>query len=130
MPWNRSFGFYSVMVWLVSLAYCFVGTVNAQAPSAFAVTWSAPLLMSDGTKIATPITYQVYLGPTGQEKVFGTPVSAPPYVIKPTPTPGVATCVQVTAIVGGVESARTPEACATVPLPPPNPPTSVTVTIK
>ena len=119
-----------VVVLLFSLA---VGaTVALAATPTYTVTWSAPTKYTDQTTIAGAITYQLYVGPSGQEVRYKTPVTAPPYVLVPTPGPG-QTCVQVTSTVNGVESIRSPEVCATVPLPPPiipNPPSNVAATVK
>lgn len=107
-----------------------VRVVHAATPQ-LTVTWTAPSNYVDGTAIGTAaITYQLYAGASGKEVKLGNPVTSPPYVISPTPAPGVTECVQVTAIVNGVESAKTPEACGTIPYPAPNTPTVVTITIK
>jgi hypothetical protein len=113
---------------LVSLALA-CGHARAAAPQ-FAVTWTAPTTNEDSTPIAGAITYQLYAGGSGKEAKLGNPVASPPYVISPTPPPGTTQCVQVTAIVGGVESQRSSEVCATVPLPQPNPPSVIVITIK
>ena len=122
---------------LLSILIVTVGDVlttsahGATTPT-YTVTWSAPTKYTDQTTIAGAITYQLYVGASGQEMRYKTPVTAPPYVLVPTPGPG-QTCVQVTATVNGVESIRSAEVCATVPLPPPiipNPPSNVTATVK
>jgi hypothetical protein len=105
---------------------------HAVTTPTYIITWSAPTRYTDQTTIAGAITYQLYVGASGQEMRYKTPVTAPPYVLVPTPGPG-QTCVQVTSTVNGVESIRSPEVCATVPLPPPiipNPPSNVTATVK
>jgi len=95
------------------------------------VNWMAPTQNGDGTAITGAITYQLYVGPTGKEVKFGNPVTSPPYVITTgIPAPGGTICVQVTATVNAIESARTPEACATIPYPRPGSPVQVSVTVK
>lgn len=94
------------------------------------ITWAAPTANADGTAITGALTYQLYSGASGAEVKTGTPVSASPYVLSAGLTPGKSICVQLTAIANGVESDKTPEACATVPFPKPKSPTTVTVTIK
>jgi hypothetical protein len=102
---------------------------DAATPATYTVTWSAPTQYTDNSTIAGAITYQLYVGASGQEVKYKTPVTAPPYVLVPTPAPG-QTCVQVTATVNAVESARSTEVCATVVSPAPKSPTSVTATVK
>lgn len=105
------------------------GSLAHAAPPQFVITWSAPTQFDDGSPLTGGITYQVYVGPPGAEVKYVTPPTAPPLTLSPTPGPGV-TCVQVTATVNGRESVRTPEKCATMPSPTPNPPTAVTATVK
>lgn len=109
--------------------WCWWSDVFAATPS-WTVTWTAPTTNTDGTAITSPLTYQLYVGATGAEVKNGNPVSAPPYVLSPAPAPGVNTCVQVTAIAAGIESARSKEVCATIPLPVPGTPPTVTCTIQ
>lgn len=103
---------------------------HAVTPPQFTVSWTAPVNNTDGSVISGAITYQMYAGVgPGKEVKLGTPVSSPPYVITPV-APGTNECVQVTAIVNGVESAKSAEACSTMPLPSPNSPTIITITIR
>lgn len=94
-------------------------------PQQFSITWTAPTANTDGTPISGPISYQLYAGAPGQEVKFGAPVTSPPYLINPVPAAGTTECVQITAIVAGVESAKTPEICAGIPALSPAPPSNV-----
>lgn len=89
---------------------------EAQTPQTVTVTWGKISTYTDGTAIpaASPITYQLYVGASGSEVAYKTPVTSPPYVLNPTPAPGTSFCVQVTATVGGVESVKSAEVCNTV----------------
>jgi len=115
------------------LALLILGVPASQAQAAapqVTVSWVAPTKNEDGSAISGAITYQLYVGTSGKEAKFGNPVTAPPYVITPTPAAGTQVCVQITAMVGGVESAKTSEACATMPFPTPGSPTVVTIVVK
>ena len=103
---------------------------QAASPPTVTVAWVAPTQNTDGTAINGALTYQLYVGASGKETSFGSPVSASPFVITPTPAPGSNVCVQVTAIANGVESARSTEACTTIPYPTPNFPAVITIVIK
>jgi hypothetical protein len=100
------FGICAILMW----------AAEAATPPTATVTWTKPSLYTDGTAIGTAaVTYQLYVGATGAEVAYKTPVTSPPYVLVPTPTPGTAFCVQVTATVAGVESDRTQEVCSMIP---------------
>lgn len=118
-----------VFIGLAEYSHTLVPLAQA-ATSQFSVSWSAPTTYEDASKITGAITYQMYVGASGKEVKFGNPVTSPPYVIVPTPAPGVTTCVQVTSTVAAVESKRPTEVCGTVPFPLPNPPATTTITIK
>lgn len=123
----KSSGVWLVVVVLI-LLMIFVAAAYA-APPQTTVTWTAPTTNTDSTVISGPITYQLYVGASGQEVAYGKPVSASPYVLaNPAPVPGSNVCAQITAIVAGVESARTLETCVKIPLPVPSPPGKVTIT--
>lgn len=111
------------------LAVGLLSTACYAVPPSYTVTWGVPTQNTDSTTIVGAITYQLYVGPSGQEVKYKTPVTAPPYVLVPTPAAG-QTCVQVTATVNGVESALSPEVCAVVPVAKPNPPAPVTASVK
>ena len=101
---------------------------QAAAPT-FTITWMPPTQYEDGSPLTAALTYQMYVGASGKEVAYKTPVTSPPYVLVPTPAAGTRICVQVTAIANGVESTRTQEVCSTVPFLAPSFPISVTVTV-
>jgi len=117
----------------LSVILAIVGIVDmiamAATPQTYTITWTASSQNIDNSPIVGAITYQLYVGPAGQEMKWGNPVTAPPYILSPTPAPG-ETCVQVTATVNKVESARSLEACATVAPPTPKSPSPVIVSVK
>ncbi len=121
----------SFLLLVVSAILLLGASVTEATAPQFTITWTAPKTNVDGTAISGAITYQVYAGVgSGKEVKIGTPVSAASYVLTPLPAPGSNECVQVTAIANGVESARSVEACATVPFPAPSSPTVITISIK
>lgn len=111
------------------LALLATAMVAQAATPTVTVSWVAPTANVDGTPIAGPITYQFYVGTSGKEVKSGQPVSGLTMNIA-APPPGQQVCVQLTAIVNGVESDKTSEACAVMPFPQPNGPTVVTIVIK
>jgi len=120
------------LIGLVIILVTHFASAQGTTPPQFTITWVGPTNYIDGTPIGTAaITYQLYAGAgSGKEAKLGSPVTSPPYVITPSPSPGTNECVQITAIVNGVESAKSAEACATMPFPAPTSPTVVTITIK
>lgn len=118
-----------VYAFLALLALVVPASQAQVTPTTVLVSWVAPTKFVDGTPITAPITYQFYVGTSGKEVKSGTPVSGLALNIA-VPPPGTQVCVQLTAIVNGVESDRTPEACAVMPYPQPTSPTVVTITIK
>jgi hypothetical protein len=100
--------------------------------SAFAgtatLTWTAPTQYTNGTAIAAPITYRVYRGNCGAAKTLLASPAAATYVDSTAPN-GSNLGYTVSAVVAGVESAQTTEMCKVFPLPVPNPPTNLTVTV-
>lgn len=114
----------------LALLMLVVPASQAQATSQVTVSWTAPTKNTDGSAISGAVTYQLYVGASGKEAKLGNPVTAPPYVITPTPAPGTTVCAQITAIANAVESDKTPEACTTIPYPTPNSPSVVTIVVK
>ena len=124
---------------LIALAAC-VGTVAAlsacssraqTAVNPTAWSWTAPTTFADGTTIPTSdaITYNLYVGTAGkgseattavQTGITATTVTTSGYAA------GTVVCGEVTAVVSGIESARSNEACKTFP-DVPNAPTNLTV---
>lgn len=102
---------------------------EAQAAPTVTVSWVAPTTDVNGVALTGPITYQFYVGTSGKEVKSGNPVSGLMMNIA-APAPGVQVCVQLTAIVNGIESDKTPETCTVMPFAQPNSPTVVTIVIK
>lgn len=92
--------------------------------------WSAPTAFTDGTPIPSTdtITYNLYLGSApGAEAA--TPAQTGITALTATSTgfsAGQEVCGNLTAVVNGLESAHSNEACKTFPAVP-NPPTGLTV---
>lgn len=110
------------------LALLSVTAAQAATP-VVTVTWTRSTTYTDSTPIVNPVTYQLYVGATGAEVAYKTPVASPPYVLVPTPAPGTQVCVQVTATVDAVESARSPEVCTVIPKATPAAPGAVKITV-
>lgn len=109
---------YRILALLLLPLSAFAGTAT--------LTWTAPTTNTDGSAIAGAITYRVYGALQGQAKtLIGTGVS--PYVHNAVPVGTY--CYQVTATVGGVESARSTESCKVIPPAVPNPPTITTIEV-
>lgn len=100
-------------------------------PSAFAgtatITWNAPTTNVDGTAITAPITYKVYGAQQGTTKALLGAATA--LTFTHTPPGGATWCYDVTASVGGLESAHSAEGCKMIPASPPNAPTNVTIAV-
>ena len=123
----------------IALAAC-VGTVAAlSACSSRAQTavnpavwsWTAPTTFADGTAIPSTdaITYNLYVGTAGKGSEATTPVQTGITATTITTSgyaAGAVVCGEVTAVVSGIESARSNEACKTFP-DVPNAPTNLTV---
>lgn len=87
--------------------------------------FTAPIQRTDGTAIAGPLTYIVLAGPRGGAKTRLTVSNVTPAgTTLQSQAPG--SCYQVIAIEANIESAASNEACIQSP---PNPATSLTVTI-
>ena len=123
---------------LIALAAC-VGAVAAlSACSSRAQTavnpavwsWTAPTTFADGTAIPSTdaITYNLYVGTGGKGSEATAPVQTGITATTITTSgyaAGAVVCGEVTAVVNGVESARSNEACKTFP-DVPSPPTNLT----
>lgn len=107
------------------LAGC--STASSQTLSA-ALSWVAPTTYTNGAAIpaGTVITYNVYQGATGAETLLSSGVSALTFSATTGLTSGSTVCWEVTAVIAGVESSRSNEACKTFPSVP-SPPASLTV---
>ena len=122
----------------IALAAC-VGTVAAlsacssraqTAVNPAAWSWTAPTTFADGTTIPTSdaITYNLYVGTGGkgseattavQTGITATTITTSGYAA------GTVVCGEVTAVVNGIESGRSNEACKTFP-DVPSPPSNLT----
>lgn len=95
------------------------------------LTWNPVTSNVDTTiPLAGPVTYNVYTGAAGAETQLKTGLTAALYILPTTPAAGQTVCAQVTAVVQGVESAKSNEACGTIQFPTPGSPTVVVITIK
>lgn len=93
-----------------------------------ALTWTPPTKNTDGSNITGAITYKVYRGSQGAAKSVLATVATAAYNDASAPD-GTTQCYTVSAVVAAIESAQTAEACKVFPLPTPNPPTNLTVTV-
>jgi ABC-type nitrate/sulfonate/bicarbonate transport system substrate-binding protein len=91
----------------------FAATAYAQAANTATVSFSPPTTMADGSAIPNPalLSYGIYLGEQGAAKTKVTISNGSPVPITSGLTTGKTYCVQVTAIIGGLESAMSNEAC-------------------
>ena len=117
------------LVLAVALTAC---SIKAQTSSDTATfTWTAPTTFTDGTTIPTSdvITYDTFVGTAGKGSEPGGPTAAGLSVltwIGSGYAPGTTVCGVVTAIVNGVMSSPSNEACKSFPAVP-NPPTNLAV---
>jgi hypothetical protein len=116
----------------------FIALLAAAIPTAFAAgasgsviwAWSAPTTYADGTALpsGTVITYNLYVGTAGPGSEAATPVQTGISALTVTTTgysPGQNVCAELTAVVNGLESVKSNEACKAFPNPP-GPPTGLT----
>lgn len=110
----------------VGTAVCVAGASGA-APTA-TLTWPAPTTNTDGTPIATPLTYQLYQGTTsGGETEVATAITATSDIINTGLLDSTTYYFEITVTdANGNVSARSNEVCKTFPAGVPN---TVTVTI-
>lgn len=122
------------------LAVLLIVSLILFSPHAFAQTttggtakwsWTAPADFTNGMAIPSSdtITYNVYIGTAGPGSEASTPVQTGLTAVSVTTSgyaAGQTVCGQITAVVGGLESARSNEACKTFPVPPDSP-TGLTV---
>jgi len=106
----------------------------AQTPTA-TLAWGAPVDYTSGQPISGTITYNIYQGtqttpstPTLTKVQSG--VTSTGATVTAGLTPGTTQCFAVTAVVAGVESAQSLQACKAIPLPTPGVPTTLTVTVQ
>lgn len=114
---------------VLALAACSVGAQTTRNSATW--SWTAPTTFVDGTSIPSTdaITYNLYIGTAGkgsepatatQTGITGTSATTSGYAA------GAVVCLEATAVVNGVESARSSEACKAFP-DVPNPPANVAV---
>lgn len=106
---------------------------QAAGPTA-TVSWLAPITNTDGSPITQPLTYNVYLGQAATAaacSLGATPALTGITALTVTITTGLADgtteCAAVTAVEGGVESAKSNIATKTFPPATPNSPATVTM---
>jgi len=92
--------------------------------------WGAPTTFTDGTAIpsTSSITYNLYVGSGGPGSESSTPVQTGVTALTVTTsgyTDGETVCGKITAVVNGIESAKSNEACKSFGTP--NPPATLTV---
>ena len=113
---------------IVVLVGCSSRAQTAVNPATW--SWTAPSTFADGTTIPSTdtITYNLYVGTAGKASEATTPVQTGITATTVTTSgyaAGAVVCGEVTAVVNGVESARSNEACKTFP-DVPSPPTNLT----
>jgi len=120
----------TLMKRLLPLSLAFLASL-AQAQTA-TLSWTAPTTFTNGSAISGTITYNLYAGVQGSTlaKIQSAITTATTTVTGSTSLPaGTTVCFAVTAVVAGVESAQSAQACAAVPLPTPGVPTQITVVV-
>ncbi len=107
------------------LAFVLFGPAHAATSGTGTATWSwtAPTSFTNGTAIPSTdvITYNIYTGTGGPGSEASTPTQAAISGLTVTTSgyaPGQTVCGQITAVVNGLESARSSEVCKTFPVPP------------
>ncbi len=114
---------------IVVLVGCSSRAQTAVNPATW--SWTAPTTFADGTTIPSTdtITYNLYVGTAGKSSEASTPVQTGITGVTVTTSgyaAGSTVCGEVTAVVAGVESARSNEACKSFS-DLPNAPTNLTV---
>ena len=96
------------------------------------LTWTPPTKMSDGSTISGPITYRVYRATSAAGIATATAIATTPAGVsgfQDTAAPAGDLWYAVSAIVGGVEGAKTNAVTINVPAPTPNAPTGLTLSV-
>lgn len=112
----------------IALACVGIGAARAAEARTATITFSAPTQYTDGSSIAagTTITYRLYQGEKGQAKVQAATLTATATTVNTGLAAGKEYCWEVTAVINGVESAHSNEACKAFAFPTP---TAVTITV-
>jgi hypothetical protein len=118
---------------LACVLFAIAPSAPAQGTGSGTATWSytAPTTYTDGSSIAsgTSVTYNLYVGTAGAGSEAATPLQTGITALTVTTTgysAGQTVCGEVTAVVNGVESAKSNEACKSFPLVP-SAPSALTV---
>ncbi len=98
-------------------------SAQAQSVPSATISFTAPTTYTDGTPIVagTVITYGVWQGLKGATKVRVATITSTSTTISTGLLPGSEYCWTVTAIINGVGSAQSNEACKLMPFPTPSP---------
>lgn len=92
--------------------------------------WTAPTKNTDGSAIASTITYNVYQGPQGGTfTMVQTGLKGTSAVISAGLPAGSTQCFYVTAVTNLGESAPSNSACVSIPSAKPNAPTNLSITL-
>lgn len=85
----------------------------AQSANTATITFSPPTTLADGTALpaGSALSYNVYQGEKGAAKVKVATISASPGSIASGLSTGKAYCFELTAVLSGLESVHTNEAC-------------------
>ena len=124
---NRPPSLKSMAVAMAIGALMACATMAATGPQAV-LAWTGPTLNTDGSAITGAITYNVYQGATGAETLAQSGLSTATATVTSGLTVGSNVCFVVTAVVAGVESARSNEGCKLITAPQPNAPTTIIIT--
>lgn len=119
LGWLAYFATYAGLILVAALAYA----------DPAVITFAAPTTYTDGSQIAagTAITYDVYQAPQGQTLVRVATITGTTTTITTGLTPGQTFCFAVTAVINGLASDRSNQACKLSAFPVPN---AVTITVK
>lgn len=117
-----------LMLLIAAMLFCTVAVAQSTSADTATWSWTAPTTFVSGTAIPSTdaITYNLYIGTSGANSEGTTPAQARMSaltVVTSGYTPGQVVCGQITAVVNGMESAHSNEACKTFPLVPSAPTT-------
>jgi hypothetical protein len=118
---------------LYGLSFALLLALPALALAAATAAWTPPTLNTDGSTITAALTYNLYQGTqvAGVATVLSvqTGITTATVTVTAGLTAGSTQCFAVTAVEAGQESGMSPQACVLIPLPKPNAPTSLTITL-
>jgi len=120
---------------LILLLAASVALAQAASPTA-SLSWTAPTAYTSGAAFpsGTAITYNLYQGTQVGTAVpsllkVQSGLTAASATVTVGLTPGTTQCFAVTALVAGIESSQSNQACTAIPNPVPDAPTQITVVI-